>query len=97
MMTRFVMPDNPEAKIHIHSDMLARVQDGIQQITSRKVGLETELILAESQGRDTTELTKIKRNLRLQELCLVDQEKRLKGRIECLRTGCSTGAEKADA
>ena len=71
----------------MYSESLARVKGGIQQIASMKMQLEPELIRKQALGEDVQDLLKAKKNLRLQELCLADQEQRLQERIVCLQTG----------
>ena len=83
----FIMPSTNEGKIQMYSESLARVKGGIQQITSMKMQLEPELIRKQAIGEDAQDLLKAKKNLRLQELCLTDQEQRLQDRITCLQIG----------
>ena len=75
---------NPEAVANIHSEMLSKVKMGIQQILSMKMKLEPELVIARAQGQDVSEKLITMRNLRLQEICLKDQARRLEERIKLL-------------
>lgn len=83
----FIMPSTNEGKIQMYSESLARVRGGLQQLAAMKLQLEPELIKRQALGADIKDLQKAKNNLRLQELCLQDQETRLQERIVCLQTG----------
>ena len=87
---KFTMPDNPADQVRMHSAMLARVGEAKQQISTALDRIAPELEGRMKAGQDIRELTQTRKRLHLQELCLIDQERRLRGRIEFLRISSST-------
>jgi|WetSurMetagenome_2_1015567.scaffolds.fasta_scaffold377123_2 hypothetical protein len=86
---KFTMPESPIDQIQIHNAMVARIGQARQQISTTKAHMSQDLHLADPGSEDYKKLVRARKNLRMQELCLIDQEKRLKERIDCLRTGNS--------
>lgn len=95
-MKKFTMPEDPYERIRIHEAMVARCGQAKQQIVATKARISQDLRLADPGSEDYKKLVQAGKNLRMQELCLIDQEKRLRERIDCLRTGSSTAGLKAD-
>jgi hypothetical protein len=93
---RFTMPDDPCEQIQIHEAMVARCSQAKQQISASKARISRDLSLVEPGSEDYKKLVQAGKNLRMQELCVIDQEKRLKERINCLRTGNLMAGLKAD-
>ncbi len=101
---RFVLPPSPEAGIRMHSEWLVQVRMALQEISSGKDKLLPELQRHEAlmvemrsdhpelkaQIRVVAELRQSKKDLRMKELCLREQAKRLEERILSLQTGSST-------
>jgi hypothetical protein len=95
---KFEMPTEPSEQIHMHEFMLGKVQAALQDTVTKRAILLPKLARAldasmDADGRgseDVKVLAAEKKALRLQELCLLDQQKRLRERIECLQTGSST-------
>jgi hypothetical protein len=81
------MPEDPCEQIQIHEAMIARCGQAKQQIAAMKARISRDLDLADPGSEDYRKLFQAGKNLRMQELCLLDQEKRLKERIDCLRIG----------
>lgn len=82
----------------MYSAMLSRVREAVAQIDSRYRLIDAELEQRIARGEDTREILQAKRDLRKEQLCLIDQEKRLQERItslqlqiESLPTGSSMG------
>jgi len=73
----------------MHGAMLQRVQAAEQDVAQRQASLLQQLERKAALGLVTKEDMTARKNLRLQELCLKDQERRLQERIEFLRTGSS--------
>jgi hypothetical protein len=89
---KFTMPVDPSEQIQIHNAMVARIGQARQQISANKAHISQDLHLADPGSEDFKKLVQASKNLRMQELCLIDQEKRLRERIDCLRTGNSMDA-----
>ena len=87
---KFTMPDNPADQTRMHGAMLARVGEAKQQISTALDRIAPELEGRMKAGQDIRELTQTRKRLHLQELCLIDQERRLQERISFLQTGNST-------
>jgi hypothetical protein len=88
----FAMPESPTDQIQIHNAMVARVSQGLQQISTTKALVSQDLLLTDPGSEDYNKLVQTGKDLRKKELCLIDQERRLKERIACLQTGNSMGA-----
>jgi hypothetical protein len=89
------MPADPAGRIEMHKAMLAHVQKIDQGILQHSVVIDRELetVTLERPGSlDHRKLVAAKKDLRQKHLCLVDQERRLKERIELLLTGNSMDA-----
>jgi hypothetical protein len=84
---KFAMPKGPIDQIQIHNAMVARIGQARQQISTNKAHISQDLRLADPGSEGYMKLVQAGKSLRMQELCLIDQEKRLKERIDCLRTG----------
>lgn len=84
---RFTMPEDPCEQIQIHESMVARCSQAKQQIVATKARISQDLSLADPGSEDYKKLVQAGKNLRMQELCVIDQEMRLKERINCLRIG----------
>jgi hypothetical protein len=84
---KFEMPQTSEDQIAMHSAMLQRVQAARQNIAQDQSGMLQQLKQKSALGFDVREDMKTFKKLRLQELCLVNQEIRLQERIERLQTG----------
>lgn len=82
---KFTMPTDPAEQIPIHESMVARCGQAKQQITVMNTRISQGLSQAIPGSEDYKKLMQARKNLRMQELALLDQEKRLKERIECLR------------
>ena len=93
---RFTMPEDPCEQIQIHEAMVARCGQAKRQILATKARISQDLGLADLGSEDYRKLVQAGKNLRMQELCVIDQEKRLRERIDCLRTGSSMAGLKAD-
>jgi hypothetical protein len=83
------MPEGPIDQIQIHNAMVARIDQALQQIPVTKAHISEDLTRTEPGSEDYKKLMQACKNIRMQELCLMDQEKRLKERIACLQTGNS--------
>jgi hypothetical protein len=86
---KFTMPVNSAEQIQIHNAMVARIGKARQQISITKARISQDLHLADLGSEAYKKLVQAGKNLRMQELCLIDQEERLKERIDCLRIGSS--------
>jgi hypothetical protein len=83
----FALPNTNEGKLEMYSESLMRVRGGLQKLDDMKQKIAPELTKRRACGEDTKDILRAQYNIRLQELCLGDQEKRLQERIECLQTG----------
>ena len=86
-MAKFVMPDDPETQFGVFSVMLERVEKAIETVPASRAQLEEALRVAQEAG-DIPKLREVfvkKLELRGQELCLIDQKRRLEERIDGLR------------
>ncbi|MFZ3147832.1 MAG: hypothetical protein WA137_02190, partial [Methanothrix sp.] len=84
---KFDMPTDPAAQIRMHEAMLKKICIASQEVIARRSMLLPELARRLDTGEDVKKLSQAKKELRYQELCLLDQERRLKERISCLQTG----------
>lgn len=88
-MPQTELPDDPVGRIDMHRAMLAHVQKIDQGILQHSVVVDRELETV-SQTRpgslDHRKLVAARKDLRQKHLCLMDQERRLKERIESLNT-----------
>jgi hypothetical protein len=84
---KFAMPKGPIDQIQIHNAMVARIGQARQQIVSTQAHVSQDLRLADPGSEAFKRLVQVGKYLRMQELCLIDQERRLKERIDCLQTG----------
>lgn len=86
-MAKFVMPDDPEIQVGVFRVMLERVEKAIETVPESRAQLDKAMNLAQEAG-DIPKLREVyskKIELRGQELCLVDQKRRLEERIDVLR------------
>ena len=86
-MAKFVMPDDPEIQVGVFRVMLERVEKAIKTVPESRAQLDKTMNLAQEAG-DVPKLREVysKRiELRGQELCLIDQKRRLEERIDGLR------------
>ena len=82
-MKKFVLPKDPKEVESMYRTMLSRVEDAIKSIPSTRARLE-QAIAENHQAKDikTVRALAVKMSLlRRQELCLLDQKKRLEGRL----------------
>lgn len=84
---KFTMPDNPADQVRMHEAMLTRVGEAKRQIASALERIASEIDRCMTAGQDVRELTQTRKKLHLQELCLIDQERRLGERINAIRLG----------
>jgi hypothetical protein len=85
----FTMPKDPAEQIKIHEAMVARCGQAKRQIDEAKSTVLQDIKRIVPGSEDYRKLMQAGKNLRMQELCVIDQEKRLKERIDCLRIGSS--------
>lgn len=86
-MSKFVMPDDPEIQVGVFRAMLEKVEKAIETVPISRAQLEEALRLAQEAG-DIPKLREAytkKLELRGQELCLIDQRRRLEERIDLVR------------
>jgi len=86
-MAKFVMPDDPETQFGVFSVMLERVEKAILTVPESVAQLDKAMNLAQEAG-DIPKLREVyskKIELRGQELCLIDQKRRLEERIDGFR------------
>jgi len=84
---KFVMPEDPEIQLGVFQAMLVKVDDAILKIPDSFLQLEETLRQAQESG-DIQKLREAYANkveLRRQELCLIDQKRRLEERIDLVR------------
>jgi len=84
---KFVMPDDPEIQLGVFQAMLVKVEGAILKIPNSFLQLEETLRQAQESG-DIQKLREAYANkveLRRQELCLIDQKRRLEERIDLVR------------
>lgn len=86
---KFQMPATVEGQIEMHNAMLQKVLAALQSVADHQSTLLHQLERKAALGLVTKEDITARKNLRLQELCLKDQERRLQERILCLQTGSS--------
>ena len=82
-MKKFVLPKDPKEVESMYRTMLSRVEDAIKSIPSTRAMLE-QAIAEKHQAKDikAVRALAVKMSLlRRQELCLLDQKKRLEGRL----------------
>lgn len=94
-MPRTELPDDPAERIEMHRAMLTHVQRIDQEIRTHSTVVDRELeTVAQTRpgSLDHRKLVAARKDLKLKHLCLVDQERRLKERIELLRIGNSMAA-----
>jgi len=72
---KFELPPTPEGQIAMHSAMLQHVRAARRNITRDQAAMLQQLKQKSALGFDTGADQKNLRNLRRQELCLVDQER----------------------
>ena len=87
---KFTMPDSPADQVRMHSTLLARVGEAKQQIASALERIAPEIDSRMKAGQDIRELAQTRKRLHLQELCMIDQERRLQERISFLQISSST-------
>lgn len=86
------MPEAPSDQIQMYSTMLERVQEALKRIAPEYDRIDSEIEQKIAFGEDAKELAASRKNLRMQELCLRDQETRLQERISSLLIGSSISA-----
>ena len=96
-MPQTELPEDPVGRIEMHRAMLSHVQKIDQEILQHSVAVDRELeTVAQTRpgSLDHRKLVAARKDLRQKHLCMVDQERRLKERIESLNTltGNSTAA-----
>ena len=98
-MPQIEIPGDPVGRIEMHRAMLTHVQKIDQGILQHSVAVDRELETV-AQVRpgslDHRKLVAAKKDLRQKHLCMVDQERRLKERIELLQIGNSMAALTVD-
>jgi hypothetical protein len=98
---KFKMPDNPAEQIKMHSIILDRVHETLRQVPADMARVTANIDNQLAQGISPLKiqtLIQTRKNLHRQELCLRDQERRLRERIELLlQTGSSTENCRPDA
>ena len=88
-MPQTELPEDPAERIKMHRAMLAHVQKIDQGILQHSVAVDRELeTVAQTRpgSLDHRKLVAARKDLRQKHLCIVDQERRLKERIESLNT-----------
>ena len=88
-MPQTELPEDPAERIEMHRAMLSHVQKIDQEILqhSAVVDRELETVAQTRPGSiDHRKLVAARKDLKLKHLCIVDQERRLKERIESLNT-----------
>ena len=83
------LPEDPVDRIEMHRAMLSHVQKIDQEILQHSVVVDRELeTVAQTRpgSLDHRKLVAARKDLRQKHLCIVDQERRLKERIESLNT-----------
>lgn len=88
-MPQTELPEDPAERIKMHRAMLAHVQKIDQGILQHSVAVDRELeTVAQTRpgSLDHRKLVAARKDLRQKHLCLMDQERRLKERIELLNT-----------
>lgn len=88
-MPQTELPEDPAERIKMHRAMLSHVQKIDQGILQHSVAVDRELeTVAQTRpgSLDHRKLVAARKDLKLKHLCIVDQERRLKERIESLNT-----------
>lgn len=88
-MPQTELPEDPVGRIEMHRAMLSHVQKIDQEILQHSVAVDRELeTVAQTRpgSLDHRKLVAARKDLRQKHLCLMDQERRLKERIELLNT-----------
>lgn len=88
-MPQTELPEDPVGRIEMHRAMLSHVQKIDQEILQHSVAVDRELeTVAQTRpgSLDHRKLVAARKDLRQKHLCIVDQERRLKERIESLNT-----------
>ena len=88
-MPQTELPEDPAKRIEMHRAMLSHVQKIDQEILQHSVVVDRELeTVAQTRpgSLDHRKLVAARKDLRQKHLCLMDQERRLKERIESLNT-----------
>jgi len=83
------LPDDPVGRIKMHQAMLSHVQKIDHEILQHSLAVDRELeTVAQTRpgSIDHRKLVAARKDLRQKHLCLMDQERRLKERIESLNT-----------
>jgi hypothetical protein len=84
------MPTDPAEQVRMYAHMVAKVQFAQSDIAAKTAKILPEIDRRMKAGEDVRKLMQARKNLRMQQLCLEDQEKRLKERLVSLVTGDST-------
>jgi len=84
---KFVMPDDPEIQLGVFQAMLVKVEGAILKIPDSFLQIDETLRQAQESGdvQNLREAYANKVELRRQELCLIDQKRRLEERIDLVR------------
>ena len=88
-MPQTELPDDPVGRIKMHQAMLSHVQKIDHEILQHSLAVDRELdTVAQTRpgSIDHRKLVAARKDLRQKHLCLMDQERRLKERIESLNT-----------
>ena len=86
---KFSMPADPYDKVKMYKAMLVRVEEAKELVTSQMGMISSELKSRVAAGQDVREAYQTHKKLHLQELCLIDQERRLRERIALHQIGAS--------
>ncbi|OPY52703.1 MAG: hypothetical protein A4E48_00992 [Methanosaeta sp. PtaU1.Bin060] len=85
---KFIIPLGPAQQILLHEEMLQRVEMALDQTSVRLERLSAEIQAKAAANERYVELHQAHKEVRVQLLCLQDQQKRLQEGIKCLQTGC---------
>jgi hypothetical protein len=81
---KFSMPADPYDKVKMYKAMLVRVKEARELVAS-----QMDMVSRAAAGQDARKIYKVHKKLHLQELCLIDQERRLRERIALHQIGAS--------
>ncbi len=83
---KFTMPTDPSDRAKMHKAMLIKVEEAKETVASELKTISSELNSRVAAGQDAREAYQTHKKLHLQELCLIDQERRLKAAIDTSKT-----------
>ena len=92
---KFSMPTEPSHRAQLYEHRFPRVVEAKEHVVEQMDRISPELESRAAAGEDVRELYQTHKKLHLQELCLVDQEKRLEEVISSHRIGASTASCRA--